>query len=541
MHIYDKLHRLYNKLIKISIIGKIITIISKTAITLGLFISLKLNLFNKFIFFYKVNNKLNFQIQQYDLFTKWLINNISCTQNVEKKCYYLHILFVEKLGTKELFKEYINAVLSLDNKLLQYRLAAYEIPWIWFLNQNLTYDNYFTDHRKLLEIVANNMHDKSLKKQVNHIHKNIAILVMSMHSKRHASARLEIYLANEFAKQGYDVSIFVADTTYLCDNEHYILEPLFSRHNNSTIFQSDHNFIKENSVNIIYNHGNTAEEMYNNYINAIYDYAPELIIDITWENAIFNPILKKDFTIISVPLGGNITAADIHGYVSRNIQDSIKINNTYKTLDNVAMIEGNIYIPYDTTIYKRFKRKLYGISDNDFVIVTVGNRLEHELSNTLIFEMSKILDDINDIKWILIGPNFPNDKSLDKYVQNKQIILWGYERELPSLYNICDCFLNPARIGGGGSVALFVQCGKPAVVTNTPSDVLPFIGIENTVDYNDDKDLINEIIKIYNNRNYGKQLASNQRKTLMRYELSPENFVKQIIKLYNTMREKYND
>lgn len=536
MNIYDKLYRLYNKLRKISIIGKIIIIISKAAVTLGLFISLRLNLFNKFIFFYKVNNKLSFQIQKYDLFTKWLINNISRTQDIEKKCYYLHILFVEKLGTKELFKEYINAVLSLDNKLLQYRLAAYEIPWIWFLNQNLIYDTYYAENRKLLEIVANNMYDKSLKKQVDHIHKKIAILVMGLHSKRHASTRLEIYLANEFAKQGYDVSIFVADTNYLCDDEDYILEPLFSRHNNSTIFQSDHNFIKENSVNIIYNHGNTAEEMYNNYLNSIYDYAPEFIIDITWENAIFNPILKKDFTIISVPLGGNITAADIHGYVSRDIQDSIKINNTYKTLDNVAMIEGNIYIPYDTTIYKRFKREIYGIKKEDFVIITVGNRLEYEISDVLFKEMFKLLDNNDNIKWILVGSKPAIDNTLRKYLISEKIILWGYERELPSLYAICDCFFNPPRIGGGGSIACFIQMDKPAVIANMPSDILPFIGQENTIDYTNDESYINILLRICNDEKYGTALAKNQKKNLMRYDLTPEYFIKQIIDLYNEIK-----
>lgn len=535
MNIYDKLYRLYNKLRKISIIGKIIIIISKAAVTLGLFISLRLNLFNKFIFFYKVNNKLSFQIQKYDLFTKWLINNISRTQDIEKKCYYLHILFVEKFGTPELLEEYIKTVSLLNNKILQYRLAAYEIPWVVFTNPNCIYDKYYIEHRNLLDKIANNIHIAS-NKIINHNEKCIAIMVMGLHSRRHASARLEIYLANEFVKHGYKVTIFVADTNKMFNDENYALEPLFTRHNDSTIFKSDHNFLKDTCVNIVYNHGNTAEQMYNNFINAIYEYAPEFIIDITWENAVFNPILKKDYKIISVPLGGNITAADIHGYVSRNIAESMEQNKKYKTLDNVKMRDGNIYIPYDLTRYKRFKREIYGIKKEDFVIITVGNRLEHEISDVLFKEMFKLLDNNDNIKWILVGSKPAIDNTLRKYLISKKIILWGYERELPSLYAICDCFFNPPRIGGGGSIACFIQMDKPAVIANMPSDILPFIGQENTIDYTNDESYINILLRICNDEKYGTALAKNQKKNLMRYDLTPEYFIKQIIDLYNEIK-----
>lgn len=538
MNKYNKAYIIFDKISNIKIISFILSIITKLLINTSFVLSLKFGIFKLFIYTYKINGKLN-RIS-FSKFKNMFLHSVYKNNDLEQKCYYFHIVFVEKFGTPELLEEYIKTVSLLNNKILQYRLAVYEIPWVVFINPNCIYDKYYIEHRNLLDKIANNIYIAS-NKIINHNEKCIAIMVMGLHSRRHASARLEIYLANEFVKHGYKVTIFVADTNKMCNDENYVLEPLFTRHNDSTIFKSDHNFLKDTGVNIVYNHGNTAEQMYNNFINAIYEYAPEFIIDITWENAIFNPILKKDFEIISVPLGGNITSADVHGYISRDLQESINLNKIYRVLDNIKMVEGNIYIPYDLTINKRFKRELYGIEKNDFVVITVGNRLEHEISHSLMHEMSKILDKYSNIKWILVGPAFSISEQFNKYIKNRQIILWGYERELPSLYAICDCFLNPPRVGGGGSIACFVQMNKPAIVANIPSDILPFIGQENTINYINDESYINIVLKIYNDKKYGEALAENQKKNLMRYELTPENFINQIINLYNIIEEKHHD
>lgn len=533
MNKYNKAYIIFDKISNIRIISFILSIITKLLINISFILSLKFGIFKLFIYTYKINGKIN-RIS-FSKFKNMFLHSLYKNNNLEQKCYYFHIVFVEKFGTPELLEEYIKTVSLLNNKILQYRLAAYEIPWVVFTNPNYIYDKYYIEHRNLLDKIANNIHIAS-NKIINHNEKCIAIMVMGLHSKRHASARLEIYLANEFVKHGYKVTIFVADTNKMFNDENYALEPLFTRHNDSTIFKSDHNFLKDTCVNIVYNHGNTAEQMYNNFINAIYEYAPEFIIDITWENAVFNPILKKDYKIISVPLGGNITAADIHGYVSRNIAESMKQNKKYKTLDNVKMRDGNIYIPYDLTRYKRFKREIYGIKKEDFVIITVGNRLEHEISDVLFKEMFKLLDNNDNIKWILVGSKPAIDNTLRKYIINKKIILWGYERELPSLYAICDCFLNPARVGGAGSVLSFIQSNKPAVVANLPSDTVPFIDVKNTIEYTNDKDLVSALIKIYTDKYYGVKLAASQKERLMRYELTPEYFIKQIIDLYNEIK-----
>ena len=65
--------------------------------------------------------------------------------------------------------------------------------------------------------------------------------------------------------------------------------------------------------------------------------------------------------------------------------------------------------------------------------------------------------------------------------ENRQIMEWGYEKNLLSFYALCDIYWNPARMGAGGSIAGAMRCGLPIVTTDFPSDILPRIGRENVI------------------------------------------------------------
>ena len=87
------------------------------------------------------------------------------------------------------------------------------------------------------------------------------------------------------------------------------------------------------------------------------------------------------------------------------------------------------------------------------------------------------------MRWILVGGNsrYIEEKYMDLLL-NKKIIIWGYEKELTSFYPMCDVYWNPDRTGAAGSISRAMRCGLPIIITNFPSDILPYIGKENVID-----------------------------------------------------------
>ena len=104
-------------------------------------------------------------------------------------------------------------------------------------------------------------------------------------------------------------------------------------------------------------------------------------------------------------------------------------------------------------------------------MVTVGSGLHYQIDGELIENICGLLNKKERIKWLLVGDQIESNNCLfNFFVNQKRIILWGYEENLENLYQICDLYLNPNRIGGGVSIRLAMKQGLPIAMTDFPSD-----------------------------------------------------------------------
>jgi len=109
-----------------------------------------------------------------------------------------------------------------------------------------------------------------------------------------------------------------------------------------------------------------------------------------------------------------------------------------------------------------FTRKEFGIPENDFVLVTVGIRLDTEIDDTYIKNI------ITTFKWgthIVFAGYFERYASYcEKYPELKEHSTFiGYCNDILALMEICDLYVNPKRLGGGFSIIEAFHEGKPGV------------------------------------------------------------------------------
>ena len=104
------------------------------------------------------------------------------------------------------------------------------------------------------------------------------------------------------------------------------------------------------------------------------------------------------------------------------------------------------------------------------------------------------------------------------------------ENDLPALYNICDVYLQPNRIGGGISVAWAMRQGLPVAMLRFPSDGLEWLGKENAVE-GSYVELIKYIDKLYSDRSFYNQMSTRVREKS--YKNTVANCTESMIRILN--------
>ncbi|MCG7650820.1 glycosyltransferase [Alteromonas sp. MmMcT2-5] len=121
--------------------------------------------------------------------------------------------------------------------------------------------------------------------------------------------------------------------------------------------------------------------------------------------------------------------------------------------------------------------KEYLGADYDFVMVTVGARLDLELTEDFLESVLKLIAVENKkLCWLIIG-NANERRVIARATELgvvDQIVFKKYEKNLKLAYSVSHLYINPPRTGGGISIAYAVFCNVPAVVFSG-ADATPFI------------------------------------------------------------------
>ncbi len=122
---------------------------------------------------------------------------------------------------------------------------------------------------------------------------------------------------------------------------------------------------------------------------------------------------------------------------------------------------------------KNEKKKLIGIKESDFVLISVGELNSNKNHEAVIRVLAKLSD--RNIKYIIAG-NGPNKEKLVKLTQTlnleKSVYLLGYRTDISELLQISDVYCFPSkREGLSLSIMEAMSCGLPCVVSKIRGNV----------------------------------------------------------------------
>jgi glycosyltransferase involved in cell wall biosynthesis len=113
----------------------------------------------------------------------------------------------------------------------------------------------------------------------------------------------------------------------------------------------------------------------------------------------------------------------------------------------------------------------FGLSADDLLLVSVGNRLAIEMDQAFVGGLETVLRNHPQAVWLVVGPLPDNFLSAFRGVLGRQFVHVPYERKLNELLSACDIFLNPFRAGGGDSANLAMANGCVVLTRGDFGDV----------------------------------------------------------------------
>lgn len=351
----------------------------------------------------------------------------------------------------------------------------------WFLTEiglmefecpDAVYEEYYTERRYLMVKTAEELCGYRREKIVPcEENSKIAILAMILYDRLNSITRMVALHANELSRQGKEITIFLTEP-FIYSYGEGVMEPFSCYKKSSMDYQKEQKEYLLPNVKICYARGNGIRERMNNCVDDIIDFQPKVILDFTAKHSYLSPILTNYFPVVCVSTGGHCTTASFHKYICRDKRVCIELNKIYNSIPEEKMLElpNAAVIPLEKQMHERAD---YGFEENDFVLVTVGNRLEIECTDDFVDEVCSLLKKYENIKWILVGDT--NSYIANKYthlLQEGKIVFWGYESNLMSFYKMCNAYINPNRAGGGTSIVWAMVAGLPVLATDFPGDIV---------------------------------------------------------------------
>ncbi len=181
-------------------------------------------------------------------------------------------------------------------------------------------------------------------------------------------------------------------------------------------------------------------------------------------------------------------------------------------------------------------RREQGLPEEMFLLFTVGNRLDEEVTDTFLDMLESVLSE--KIGMVFIGPF---DKFELRAKEHPAICPYlyslGWSSDLFSRIELCDLYVNPLRKGGGTSVVMAMCKGKPAISTDY-GDVAGFIGKDFWCKNYEEMAL--EILRYANRPDFYKKKSA-QALELSKMYIDTEHEFRRIIGEYQRLQDVDND
>lgn len=400
---------------------------------------------------------------------------------IKNKIVILRLLYLTGCFDAELMQMFMHYVSKLEDFDARMWLL-YDISLIEGNEQESRYADYYTDKRQLMKENATFYYDVAEVESRNETNNRVAIISFTMGNERSSHNALVVPYANEMIKQGCEVTIFPMDLFRYRYGECFV-QPIVPLEQRAKEHQEIHRKLLDCKVQLHYNEGESIKERIHNLMDALIAYNPSVVYDLCGEYSFLSPLINQLFYVVALPLRGYASSSCFDIYMCRDKEICMAENAYYHSVEESQMVEA-LVCSQAPSAQKEYKRRDYSIPEDAFVITTVGERLKNELTPEFVDCVCAFLRENPRACWILVGEkigSYVKSYNADLF-QNRQIIEWGYERNLSGFYALCDVYWNPRRMGAGGSIASAMRCGVPIVTTTFPSDILPRLGKENAID-----------------------------------------------------------
>ncbi len=247
----------------------------------------------------------------------------------------------------------------------------------------------------------------------------------------------------------------------------------------------------------------------NEILRKIYDLKPALVYNIGGESLVAD--LCGLFTKTACfPCSTNIPITmSKYVLVGRKIEE--KDRQRLETLEDYQEVIETLvnYQLQDSDIF--YNREMFQLSENDFVLGIIGNRLDIEIDEEFLQVINMILEKIN-VHFLIIG-DLNKEKIQSRVKKQENLHFSEFLEDAYKAINLCQLYCNPNRSGGGRS-SFEALANEVPVITLKFGDVYYTCGEDFAV--NNYKEYVEMIEKYYNEDTFRKQM---QRKAKERADL----------------------
>ncbi len=395
--------------------------------------------------------------------------------------------------------------------------------------QKCIYPDFYNDRRNHLKKLCEYYNLKPGRMEKKNNEKRVAIISFSLNDESNDPAdTLALRFAEDFVKEGYNVKIFVLNTLWQVGIQDSYLRKKFVC---TGMKQSEFDG-KKYKYEAFFAEKDRISDRLSEVIEEIFLYNPSFILDMSDEFCPQSYIYKQYFLTLYVPFRVGMSSSFFDYILFPDDGDFQEKNSIYKCIDKEQLLNARLYaLPDEISI--KYDRETYGFDKDDFIIVSVGVRLNYEVDDSIKMAMCELLKNNSHMKWVFVGDEV--ESSMDTFnelIVDGRIINHGYERYIDAFYGLCNVYLQPDRNGGAVSVTQAMRKGLPVIMLNRPSDSRKLFDEEDLCE--NIGEMIKRIEKLSFNQEYYMTVSEKMRESISK--LKKKNNARRILDALNNVK-----
>ena len=401
---------------------------------------------------------------------------------------FLHILYLADIFDAALMKRLLECILEIDQPELRQFLQGLfnDTSTMCFLHAEYLFPEFYNLRRNFLKKLCGmydfHMQTDKIRKRADGKIRKICILNHMLFGEKASPTQVSIQTGRILAGLGYEVMVMPLDVYTYIPVDTPVFRPVINvAYSGSKEFEDFHKEAYGPAIQVEYTDIVDLQEKMQAQLDKLAAFSPDLIVDMSDDFSILSYIYSQHFTTLFLPMRGYQSCSFFTYFAAIEWNVFIKINSVYHSIDPKQALELSTCVcaPEPQAVYSR---ENYSLANDDFVAVTVGGRLNTEMSKDFIDVVCSTLNRCPDMKWLVVGSESEYlSENYQNLLNEHKIRYILYENDLPALYQICSVYLNPQRQGGGTSICWAMHY-IPIAMARTASDQAAVIGLENMID-----------------------------------------------------------